>query len=109
MGNIHQADSRFGDLAGMQCTGIAFTALILAFLSHIPTPSWNSHVVDSLVNEGNQIYLDILLRSETNRNPHYLLHRDCHHRLQLEIMSFVHIYTEICTLEVFLHIIKTWI
>lgn len=76
LGNIHQADSRFGGLAGMQCTAIAYTALVLAFLSHIPTPSWNSHVIDSLVNEGNQIYNDILIRSDTNHTPHYLLHRE---------------------------------
>ena len=76
VGTIHQGNSRFGGLAGRQCTAIAFTALILAYLSHIPAPSWNSSIIGTIVNDGNQIYGDILLTSPTNHNPHYLMHNE---------------------------------
>lgn len=59
-GSTHQANPRLGGFAGMQCTAMAYTALILAFLRHMPIQHWNTDVIDAILNEGNLVYTNIL-------------------------------------------------
>lgn len=53
-GTFHQADSRFGSTAGRQC---ACNSLFSLFWSNIRSIlRWNSHDLDKVLTEGNQIY-----------------------------------------------------
>ena len=77
LGNVHQGCAQFAPYNGVQCTAIAFVALLTFCMHYTPVNEWEASNVDSVLWEGTFLYQSVLPHVTSGNTPHpYLSHTD---------------------------------
>ena len=95
-GTFHQGQI-FSPYAGMQCTGIAFFALLVAYLQGPGIMFWQAPMIDNIMHEGHQLYSQVI-QASSNPTPHLLGHWELPHQVEYSnTLIQAHMYADIFT------------
>ena len=72
-GSMSQGSRIFGDCAGLQCTAVAFIALLSAYTNTVS--NWNENVLDDILVRGSSLYSTII-QQNFHGQYQYLAHSD---------------------------------